>query len=158
MLDKELSNYIQHLPGVKEHFIGVYTLEKPPKNVPRNGFAVLHRTLGAVFGGHWLILFKRDNTHFEVFDSLKLPEEQRDKLARHFKLSIYSNSSILQPSGSDKCGFYCIYFLHKRFLNVDLPLPDFLDIFFSNDLQKNEETINNYKNELHEKNESGTEK
>ena len=151
MLDQDLSRFIQHLPGANEHFVGVYTLDNPPKKIPRNEFVVLHRTLGPELSGHWLILFRRENCHYEVFDSLKLPEKDKTNLARQLKLHVYSNTIEFQPPGSDKCGFYCIYFLQKRFLNVDLPLCDFLDIFFSKDLKENEETIENFKNEFPQK-------
>ncbi len=67
----------------------------------------------------------------------------KDKL-KDLHGNIVVNTTCLQPAESSLCGEYCVYFIIHRMYNYDLDFEDFLNSFFTDDVQNNEENVKDF--------------
>ena len=90
-------------------------------------------------------LYKIGDQELEIFDSLIIPQNLCIFIAKHFQAHIRNNLIRVQGPQSITCGVYCIFYLFHRYLNIDLLFEDFLDDFFEESFDKNEQIISKFK-------------
>ena len=76
-------------------------------------------------------------------DSLGVDGKKLKALEKVFgDLSYVSyNATRLQDDESSTCGHFCVFFCHNRFYNNDLSYKDFMNIYFSSNVLKNERKV-----------------
>ena len=58
------------------------------------------------------------------------------------------NTTQIQPSVSTLCGQYVLFYLFERYHNLDLEFDELVNIIFSEQLSKNDETVVTFMNEF----------
>lgn len=58
------------------------------------------------------------------------------------------NITQFQKNDTNTCGKFALYFIINRLFNMDYCFSDFLEEIFEEDLNKNEEKVNEFYNEL----------
>ena len=113
----EIQHTLSNLPFNQLCFKGIVSVDHLPKKLPQHCFLIVHRQTSPSTG-HWFVIFKYSKEAIEVFDSLVIPRELLTKIKNNFKCTVYSNDIKLQSSGSDTCGWFCIYYVFNRWHNL----------------------------------------
>lgn len=124
---------MQLIPG----FCGTYPCDLIPTPKPHTSFIV--NTDTSAFGGkHWVAVYI-SKRNFYFFDSFGRSIDQfPDPFKKHMKNSskkfnVRTNSQPLQSYMSDKCGYWCAYFLYCKTSNFTSMFKE-----FSKDRERNE--------------------
>ena len=94
-------------------------------------------------GLHWVAIFVNKNGDAWYFDSFGVPPYRPDHINR-IRRNVRKfrwNSRQLQSGTSDKCGYFCLMFLH--YMSVGLGIEHFFKNS-SSDLHKNNQIVRNY--------------
>ena len=89
-----------------------------------------------------------------VFDSNGLTDLKVKQLTEAFPFgeTFSFNRTPVQSVSSKACGLFCIFFSVRRFFSNDIPYDEFINEYFSSDLEKNEKRVKTFIDKL--KNES----
>lgn len=97
-------------------------------------------------GLHWTVFYFPKKGPCEFFDSLG---EYPETYHRRFRNVLINNgpdylytSNAIQPDYSNKCGLFCIYFIHKRCMNISYAMM--LRNFSKTNLDVNDERVMQY--------------
>ena len=126
-------------------FNGVFSHDMLPRhqlhaNTINFGVVNYHRSSQA--GSHWVCYFFHPmSTATEFFDSYGLPPSNiiKSYLFNQFSRNIVYNSSRIQSTSSNRCGWYCIYFILARLQG--LPFYDIVAKFNGNGSMRNDKTL-----------------
>jgi len=143
----EFEQYLSKIPLVKQLFSGVFAIDEIPELIPIKHFIVVNLSPKHLPGSHWIIFCRRLANNYEVFNSLG--SDNLDYITPFLKLNrrarISFNKEAVQDTESKFCGYFSLYFIIFRSLNYDMNMQDVLeDIFSSNDLIKNDETVKKF--------------
>ena len=92
-------------------------------------------------GKHWIGIHRNSYEETEYFDSLGVNVEFVKTSLPKYSLCGVGNETQLQPSSSDLCGQFVAVFLVFRLLNLDLSFEDAINALFSNNVERNQETV-----------------
>ena len=144
MNDEQLRSIVSSLPCVREHFIGVFGKNHlPAKKIQWFPAAVIINSEPFPRPGHWLAVLFKDRTRAEFYDSLgHRPSYYGKEIVSFIKNNsttcLYINRQ-LQPTNSDTCGLYVLYFLVKRLVSDRGQGLHFRE--FGTDLQGNDNLV-----------------
>ena len=145
----EFIHYFAKIPVLLPYFKGVFSIDTIPKSLKNKYFFVTNLAENDSPGTHWVAFLCLHN-NLEIFCSLGntwniiLPYLKFQR-----KFTIYYNETQFQSKSSTKCGKYVIYFLIERHFNINMPLLELLeDLFVTNDLNKNDEIVEDFCNNL----------
>lgn len=149
MLSTEFLIYFQDFPFIKYNYLGAFSLDQFPNEIPENKFAIINTAESSSIGQHWFLVFKSSENYIELFDSLVVKLDIVVKILRnHFKnfqkYTLVYNSIALQQKNSITCGHFVVYFIINRFYNRDLTFYEFVNEYFSENCEKNEQTITDF--------------
>ena len=143
MFASEITRICQSHPMLKTHFAGTFALnELKSKSLKLYQFGIWNSS-DTLPGIHWRGIVKRDEHLIELYDSLGINKEESNQLLWNVDKTsrAISNSTRLQPPGSDNCGKFCIYFILNRYLDWDLEFNDLLNELFSLDQNDNDKKV-----------------
>jgi len=147
MLTTDFYDILKQSP-LRTHFSGVYPSDKVPSCLKVTHFIVCNIDDSSKPGSHWYIVYRPNVNTLECFDSLGFSEEKKQFLIESFNFSaikkLKCNITNLQPSNSQSCGKYCLYFIYNRFYNQDLSFHDLMNEIFEIDTSVNETIVNNF--------------
>jgi len=148
MMTNDFKPILENIPALKDHFFGIFALDKIPElsKLPKRHFLIFNLSISTDKGSHWCCLLKND-TEIELFNSLGVSSldnlKPYLKFPRHLKIRF--NSKCYQDQSSDSCGLFVIYFLVERMMNMCMPFDELLfDIFTTDNTQINEQTVKQF--------------
>lgn len=150
MQSHELINFIERIPSLKNHFIGVFSIDTLPTLLNNRQFLFCNTALSNSIGEHWFCV-TNFNDEIELFDSLGVYGNKKHLYEKfcHFKLNgkkakVKVNDIAVQPSNSISCGLFVLYFAIHRLHNADLGFNTLLNEIFSSDVLNNELEVHNF--------------
>ena len=116
----------------EESFLGVFasdTLPNRTAEILKNKSLIINTDTHNLPGTHWVAILSRDNEayFFDPFGFQPIPEIA-SWLNRHFKKWTFNKRQV-QPTTSDYCGYFCLYFLYAATRVPHLKHSDFDTIF-----------------------------
>ena len=147
----DFESFFKKIPHVFNLFSGVVAIDEIPKRLPTKHFVIVNLSEKHLPGSHWTVILRSSPNVLEVFNSLG--QKDLNYFLPHFnfkrRYQIDFNKKDVQSIDSKYCGYFCIYFIVFRVLNYDMNFQDVLeDIFYSNDLNKNDEIVSKFCNNL----------
>lgn len=147
----QFEQYFKKIYHVFQLFSGVVAIDEIPRNIKVRHFIVCNLSPAHLSGSHWLIILRKSNSVLEIFNSLGTSSldffRPYFNFQREFQINF--NKECFQSDTSNKCGYFCIYFIVFRILNYDMDFQDVLeDIFYTRDLIKNDEIVSQFSNNL----------
>ena len=135
----------------KKYFAGIFSRDNIPRNLKDKHFIILNTDIKSGVGLHWYTVV-RVNDLIECFDSLGIRDDQKNFICSNFNFKGIShvtfNTTQIQPSFSTLCGQYVLFYLFERYHNLDLEFDELVNIIFSEQLSKNDETVVTFMNEF----------
>ena len=106
---------IDHLLGKNDNYLGTFPLDRLPdlpKKFPKS--IIINTDKSNRPGDHWIAIVLTEK-HAYYFDSfgLGIVDQQIQQFLLPRYSSIIFNSLCIQHILSDKCGYYCIYFVQN---------------------------------------------
>lgn len=145
MLASEFEAICEKHSCLRSAFKGAFSLTELKRPPPVKSFVLWNASDGK--GTHWRALFRDHEMSIEIFDSLGLCNSEVEQIlsgfAKNISLKVNYNSTQLQPSTSDKCGWYCLLFCFERILNPDLEFLELIKEIFSDDNSINDNIVMN---------------
>ena len=138
-----LHQVMKHDQHAAPHFQGVFAADTLPTHIYKKpAYYIINTDPIRKSGRHWTAMSIDCHGRGEFFDSYGMSPytpEHRRFLDRHCKSWKY-NHVDLQALDSTVCGQYCVlYLLHK---SHGYSLTDFVNMYFSNDCNKNDKIVN----------------
>ena len=111
MNSKEIHDYMMQDKYIREHFLGVFPVNKIPKVIPNSSILIVNQDRSDEEGSHWIVLHYIKNNVVEHFDSLgKRPlKDIHNLLISKYKSYKYNNKRI-QNFNTSTCGLFCLYY------------------------------------------------
>jgi hypothetical protein len=145
MQSSEFDNYFASFPNIKNHFLGVFSINTLPKLIKYRKFCICNTDVESGNGKHWICFVRSDKDTIELFDSLGVDKEKLDLITKYCKFNVKEiiyNETQFQTDFSETCGLFVIYFLIERIFNLDLSFEQLLhDIFYENKLTNEKKVI-----------------
>ena len=139
----DLENWIDYLK-LRDKFAGIYSHDQITKDIIESNkgkFFILNLDISKNEGTHWVCFYNNKNQNIiEYFDSYGLPPI--NTIINNFNY-IY-NSNQYQSYQSKACGYYCIYYIYKRYNGESY--YNIIKKFSLTNLYKNQEIIKNFFN------------
>lgn len=132
----KIRSFIENEPDLKQCFQGLHNFDKLPK-LKNNSFVIAFKD-----GGHWIVYSKMEE--LELFNSLGSKAREIEKVLPFEK--IVFNKSRVQSDESELCGLFSLYYVTARINNMDMDFCDFLEHFFSTNLEENDTIVTNFYN------------
>lgn len=149
METSEFAHYFCKVPHLKNHFIGVFPIDKIPKNFKNKTFFVCNIDPSYKKGSHWIAFIKVQKGECEIFDSLGTKIDQLYPFFKFTdKVKFVYNTTPVQSKESILCGKFVITFIVQRMLNQSIEFYELLEDVFSSDLTKNDFIVNKFCDEL----------
>jgi hypothetical protein len=158
---------IDRLPCIQKVFLGVFAIDQLPAEMPELTCLIFNYDTSQQSGSHWACIIRNRNircgkkqrtTHvYEIFDSLgvsyfrllphlKFPEVLHPDTQP--KAHMYFNSYPFQKTTSSSCGFFALYYLIHRMMNLTEKFHDWFHEIFYEDPEKNEKRVSNFINNM----------
>ena len=147
MQSSEFQTYFNKVPGLVNHFKGVFPIDKLPKQITLKTFFIANLDPSDKAGSHWIAFVKVNPEICEIFDSLGFTNKLdiiKPFLNFKEKIEFIYNETAFQSKDSKLCGKFCIMFLIERMLNQTMDFTDLLSEIFSNDLIKNDLIVSKF--------------
>lgn len=141
MQASEFKKYFDNLQSIKDHFLGVFSINTVPKKFKQLEFCVCNTSKSNTLGEHWFTIFKLNKNTYEIFDSLGVTSHKLDLYKQNFPIPMKQlnfNVSPVQDKTSINCGYFCIYFLIQRLHNLDLAFDELFSLVFEPNLERND--------------------
>jgi len=126
----EFEQYFSKFPHLMKHFIGVFAIDKIPRNLKYRQFCICNTDTSDGIGIHWFCFVRNSKKSVECFDSLGINESKKNVLKSQCQFknisNIHFNETIFQSQNSDSCGYFTIYFILQRMHNLDIRFKLFL--------------------------------
>lgn len=138
MLSTEFTFYLK---DIELFYLGCFSSNNYPKKMKKYNFFIVNKDASFEKGSHWMCVYKGEK-EIEFFDSCGGNEEFVKSFLKFSKTMVcVFNETPLQPSTSNSCGEFCIYFAHKRLLNKDQSFGNVLNRSFTLNKEKNNEKV-----------------
>ena len=145
----EFYHFFNQLPSIKNHFKGVFPIDKLPFLMKNRTFIICNLDPSWQEGSHWIAFFKTTPSEVEIFDSLGFKPEVVIPHLKFKKLhNITYNENAFQNKDSILCGKFCIMFCIERLLNPDLSFFELLEEIFDGNVNKNDQIVTNFYQEI----------
>ena len=131
MNSPKLDNICRSDPGTRKYFLGVFSSDQLPRDVPCPCCFIANTKPKSHPGEHWVAIFVDVNRIGRYFCSYGLPPAPAfQKWLRTNTNDWHPMPKRIQGSLSTTCGQYCVCFLH--FVSRDVTVPVFLSLFTTN--------------------------
>lgn len=141
MQASDIYNVIDKFPAIKDHFIGVFAIDTIPKSMCKKTCLIFNKDKSDSEGSHWLCLVRTFKNNYEIFDSLGT-DFHEIKPFLHFKNAVYHfNAYDFQDIRSSSCGFFSLFFLIHRMMNLDCTYFELLSEIFDVNKTTNENEV-----------------
>jgi hypothetical protein len=146
MRGSEFYQYFDKIPIVNKQFLKVTSIDEIPREIKEKHFLISNLSPSNELGTHWIALIRSENDTLEIFNSLGMTsiDNLRPYLKLKKKVNVVFNEQVFQSRESTSCGFFCIYFIVHRILNLDMSFEHVLEHIFSADCQINENKVVNF--------------
>jgi hypothetical protein len=146
MRGSEFQQYFEKIPIINQQFLKVISIDEIPKDIKNKHFIISNLSPSNEAGSHWITFLRSENDTLEIFNSLGMASIESIKPYLNFKkrLNIVFNEEKFQGNDSTSCGFFCIYFIVHRLLNLDMSFDHTLEHIFSSDYEINETRVVNF--------------
>ena len=143
MNTQELESYLKHIICKNKYFGGVLAANELPSAVDKKPcFFIVNIDENWKKGRHWVVLYFPDIGLPNFFDSLGMSPVHYNHIFNFLLLKeggkYWYNCKRLQNFNSMYCGYYCLYFILCRCINIDY--SDFI-LLFSDDLLNNDRLV-----------------
>lgn len=146
MRGSEFQLYFEKIPIVNKQFLKITSIDEIPKEIKEKHFIISNLSPSNEVGSHWITIIRSEKDTLEIFNSLGM--NSIDRLQPYLKLTkkvnVIFNEQPFQSNESTSCGFFCIYFIVHRILNLDMSFEHVLEHIFSKDCQINENKVVNF--------------
>lgn len=147
MQGTELKEFVSKFPSLKNHFLGVFSINTLPNTFKNRTFLFCNTAKDNEPGEHWICLANINNQP-EVFDSLGVDKAKLNLIENHWKIkqikSLKFNSSPVQHKSSISCGPFVLYFAIQRLHNIDLGFTTLLNEIFTDNIDLNEHQVKTF--------------
>lgn len=150
MQGQEIFEKLNNFVSVKEFCKGVVSIDKIPK-LKIKEFVIVNTEPASQPGQHWFCLLKYKQNVYEIFDSLGITEEKETIIKSFIKIKnakFYFNVTQLQSLETNTCGLFVLYFIVNRLFNFDLKFNFFLNEYFLDNVNTNEQLIEEFSTEF----------
>jgi hypothetical protein len=147
MQSSEFEKYFNCIPILKNHFIGIFSIDTLPKVIKYRQFCICNTDVQSGNGKHWICFVRTNKNSIELFDSLGVDENKKNLIKNFCKFRIKElifNETQFQANFSDTCGLFVLYFLIERLFNLDISFDDLLEEIFYEDLLRNENQVKDF--------------
>lgn len=152
MQSNEFDLYFEKFPYLKNHFLGIFSIDNLPQTIPFRKFLICNTDIASGKGIHWFCCVKTCTKFIELFDSLGFDVIKQNLFKTYCKFrtkKIVFNETGFQETTSDTCGKFCIYFIINRMYNLDTIFEDLLeDIFSDSNCSNNEKLVEKFCSEI----------
>jgi hypothetical protein len=151
MHSSEFEKKFESTPILKNHFVGVFSIDTIPKTLKYRKFCICNTDLQTGSGKHWICFVRNHKHSIELFDSLGIDEEKKSLIKKYCKFNtkeIIFNETQFQANFSDTCGLFVLYFLYERFFNLDISFEDLINDIFVEDVVENEKKVKEFCNDI----------
>ena len=145
----EFHRYLNAFPMLKKQFKGIFSIDTLPKYIKFRQFLICNTDQSTGSGIHWFVLIRNSKYCIECFDSLGISSHKKDQLEKYCKFrgirELEFNETPFQPTNSDSCGLFVVYYICHRMHNLDISLKEILEeIFDDKSEEKNEEIVQQF--------------
>jgi hypothetical protein len=147
MQSSEFQKYFDSSPVLKNHFIGVFSIDTLPKVIKYRKFCICNTDVQSGNGKHWICFVRTCKNSIELFDSLGIDDEKKSLISRFCKFKVNEivfNETQFQANFTSTCGLFVLYFIFERLFNLDFSFDEILNDIFDEDLMKNEEKVTQF--------------
>jgi hypothetical protein len=146
MRGSEFQNYFEKIPIVNKQFLKITSIDEIPKDIKEKHFVISNLSPSNELGSHWITLIQSEKNTLEIFNSLGMNSIDRLQpyLKTRKKVNVIFNEQPFQSKESTSCGFFCIYFIVHRILNLDMSFEHLLEHIFSANCEINENKVVNF--------------
>ena len=142
MLNSEIVDYVEKVPCLKQHFLGVFSIDNFPKKLTERSCFICNTSKSNEVGTHWISFIKSEKKTIEIFDSLGTKIDiLRPFLKFRGNPKILYNDCAFQSFTSNTCGYFALTFLIERSFNLDLKYKQVLAEIFDIDSTINEKIV-----------------
>jgi hypothetical protein len=146
MRGSEFQHYFEKIPIVNKQSLKITSIDEIPSEIKEKHFVISNLSPSNEAGSHWITLIRSEKDTLEIFNSLGM--NSIDRLQPYLKvtkkINVIFNEQPFQSNESTSCGFFCIYFIVNRILNLDMSFEHILEHIFSTDCQINENKVVNF--------------
>jgi hypothetical protein len=115
----QIENILKNNCHTKKYFKGVFSSNNIPLFEKYPYSLVANTDRQGTVGEHWVCIFVKNKNDAEYFDSLgENANSDISKYLSNFE-NVKQNRYKIQLPFSDSCGYYCIYFILNKSLNID---------------------------------------
>ena len=142
MNSKELEEAMLKDKYIRKIFLGVFPLDKIPKEIPSPSIFIVNQDPSNKKGSHWIVLHFINEKTVEHFDSLgKKPLSSINNLLLQKNMTYKYNNRRLQNFKSNTCGLYCLFYSYYSCRGFS-----FSSILaaFGKDLDKNDKNVTRF--------------
>ena len=143
----ELHAFINKINSLKPLFLGIFSINTLPTEIPVNHFLICNFDLDHNPGSHWFCLFRINSKKIECFDSLGISKSKKKVLKKYLKLDnvmLKFNNTSVQSLHTSTCGKFVLFFAIHRSHNLDISFTKLLNEIFVEKNEQNELIVGNF--------------
>lgn len=148
MQTSDIVNVVKKFPAVEKCFLGCVAIDRIPGTMAERSCLIFNLDQAHLQGSHWVTLIHNSDNNYEVFDSLGTKFPVIQPYLKFPSAQYEYNTNAFQLSKSSTCGFYAIYFLVNRMMNIDMSYRDLLSDIFEINKSANEKLVLEFFNEF----------
>lgn len=148
MQTSDIVKVVHKFPAVANCFLGCFAIDKIPDKMPERSCIVFNKDASHLTGSHWLTLVHNSDNNYEIFDSLGTKFQELHPYLKFPNAEFEYNTNAFQLSRTSTCGFYAIYFLVNRMMNIDMDYRTLLSDIFEVNKSENEKLVLEFFNDF----------
>jgi len=142
MQTSDFKVFIDQFPCLKDHFLGVYSLDTIPKRMKTKTCLIFNDQKAEMPGRHWLGLVHTKSNEYQIFDSYGVKIDLIKPYLKFKNPKFLYNTGTFQSSETSTCGLYALYFCINILLNSNCnDFSDLLSSIFSINVSENEALV-----------------
>lgn len=147
----EFEIYLKKIgPPIFTCYLRPCAIDEIPEIFPIKHFVFCNLSPKHLRGSHWTVILRLSENDFEIFNSLG--QENLDYFTPYLKFQVPFkvdfNKNSVQGIASKYCGYFSIYFIIFRILNLDMSMETVLEDIFTNDSIKNDQIVSQFCNNI----------
>jgi hypothetical protein len=148
MQTSDFDIFIDKFPCLKNHFLGVYSLDNIPKHMKIKTALIFNDQKVGMPGRHWLGLVHTEKNVYELFDSYGVKINEIKPYLKFKNPKFLYNTGAFQSIETTTCGLFALYYIIHRLLNNFDDFSELLSFIFKINVRDNEATVYSFFNNL----------